>query len=56
MRQKMARAASLLLNRELLIKEVAQQIGFEDQYHFSKAFKRIYAVSPDSFRARGRRN
>lgn len=54
-RLKMARAASLLLDHELLVKQVAQKVGFDDQYHFSKTFKRVYGLSPDSFRTRGSR-
>lgn len=54
MRLKMARAAALLLNRHLLVKEIGQRVGFEDPYHFSKAFKRAYGISPAAFRSRGR--
>jgi AraC-like DNA-binding protein len=53
-RLKMARAAALLLDRGLLVKEVGQQLGYDDPYHFSKVFKRVYGLSPEAFRARGR--
>jgi AraC-like DNA-binding protein len=53
-RLKMARAATLLLDRALLVREVGQQVGYDDPYHFSKAFKRVYSLSPGTFRARGR--
>jgi AraC-like DNA-binding protein len=55
LRLKMARAASLLLERGLLVRQVAEQVGFEDPYHFSKAFKRVYGASPEAFRPRGGR-
>jgi AraC-like DNA-binding protein len=51
----MARAASLLLDRALPVREVGTEVGFEDPYHFSKAFKRVYGLSPQAFRAGGRR-
>jgi AraC-like DNA-binding protein len=53
-RMKMARAAALLLDRRLLVREVGQRIGYEDPYHFSKAFKRVYGLSPEAFRSRRR--
>jgi AraC-like DNA-binding protein len=53
-RLKMARAAALLLDRALLVREVAQRVGYDDPYHFSKVFKRVYSLSPEAFRARGR--
>jgi AraC-like DNA-binding protein len=55
LRLKMARAASLLLERGLLVREAAEQVGFPDPYHFSKAFKRVYGASPEAFRERGGR-
>lgn len=48
-RLKMARAAELLGSGELLIKQVAEEIGFADPYHFSRVFKRVYSVPPESF-------
>lgn len=53
-RLKMAHAASLLTNRELLVKEVAERVGYDDPYHFSKSFKRVYGLSPGVFRSQGR--
>jgi AraC-like DNA-binding protein len=49
-RCRMAFAASLLLDHRLLVKEVANLTGYEDQYHFSRTFKAIYGHSPDTFR------
>jgi AraC-like DNA-binding protein len=53
-RLRMARAAALLLDGERLVKQVGPLVGYEDPYHFSKAFKRVYGLSPEAFRARGR--
>jgi len=55
LRLKMSRAASLLLERGLLVRQVAEQVGFDDPYHFSKAFKRVHGASPEAFRQRGGR-
>ena len=54
-RLKMARAAELLLHSDLLAKEVAPIVGFDDPYHFSKVFKRTYGMGPAAFRERGHR-
>jgi AraC-like DNA-binding protein len=53
-RLKMARAAELLLNRRLLVREAGRRVGYEDPYHFSKAFKRVYGLSPEAFRSHRR--
>lgn len=49
-RLKMARAANLLSGQALLIKQVADQSGYPDPYHFSRVFKQVYGISPESFR------
>ncbi len=46
------RAAELLGNDEVKIKEVAAALGFQNPANFGKAFKRWFGVSPGSFRAR----
>jgi AraC-like DNA-binding protein len=52
---KMNVAVDLLLGSHLLIKEVGQRVGFEDAFHFSRLFKRIKGVPPETFRQmRGR--
>jgi AraC-like DNA-binding protein len=43
---RMNRAVDLLQNSNRLIKEVAQEIGFSDPYNFSRAFKRVFGLSP----------
>ncbi len=49
MRLKMNRAAALLLDSGMLVKEVAEQLGFSSQFQFSRAFKRVYGLAPDHF-------
>lgn len=48
-RMKMSRAAQLLTSTHLLVKEVADQLGYEDPYHFSRVFKKVYGVAPEQF-------
>ena len=50
LRLKMNLAAEQLQNPELLIKQVASQLGFSDPFHFSRAFKKIFGLSPEDFR------
>jgi AraC-like DNA-binding protein len=54
-RLKMSRAADLLSNRDLLIKQVAEEVGFADPYHFSRVFKRVYGIPPETFTQAARR-
>ena len=49
MRLKMNHAAQLLFDDGLMVKEVAEKVGFSDPFHFSRAFKRAYGVAPDRF-------
>lgn len=41
---------SMLNNPECDINEISQKTGFADRYHFSKAFKRRYKISPAALR------
>jgi AraC-like DNA-binding protein len=47
---RMERAAELLRTTHLRIKEIAEQVGIEDQSHFVRGFERYHGLSPDSFR------
>lgn len=51
LRLKMNAAAELLQKPEALVKQVAEQIGFNDPFHFSRAFKGVFGLSPDAFRS-----
>jgi AraC-like DNA-binding protein len=43
-------ARRLLARRDLLVKEIAYQVGFEDANYFSRRFKGIVGTSPTSYR------
>ncbi len=55
MRLKMNKAAALLLDGGLRVKEVADALQFSDPYNFSRAFKNVYGLSPEQFVQQGRR-
>jgi AraC-like DNA-binding protein len=48
---KIQRACQLLQSKNLTIKAIAYQLGFFDQYHFSKVFKQVMGVAPKNFRS-----
>ncbi len=47
---KIHRAASLLEQEDLPVKEVAIRLGFEDPYHFSRLFKNKTGVAPSEWK------
>ena len=49
LRLKLTRSLDLLEQGNLLVKEVAEKVGFEDQYYFSKRFKEFFGVSPKNY-------
>lgn len=51
-RLKLTRSVSLLTQGNLLVKEIAEKVGFEDQYYFSKRFKSYFGVSPKNYAKR----
>lgn len=54
-RLKMGKAADLLVSSDLLIKQVGEAVGFADPYHFSRVFKRVYSIPPETFIRTARR-
>ena len=43
-------AASLLLNSNMQVKEIAEALHYSDQPYFSNAFKKIMGMSPENYR------
>lgn len=54
LRQKMNRAARDLIGSDVLVKEVAQRLGFDDPLHFSRVFKRVHGIAPAHLRESAR--
>jgi AraC-like DNA-binding protein len=50
MNMKMERACHFLRNSGWSVKEISNELGFKDQYTFSRAFKNRYGVSPRNWR------
>ena len=51
-RLKLNMVAIQLQTPDTTIKQIAYGLGFSSAFHFSRAFKKAYGVSPDSFRRR----
>lgn len=50
MSYRMARATELLKLTTLSIAEIGDAVGYENQLHFSRAFKTVYGISPREWR------
>ena len=48
--KRMKKALELLSNESFKIKDVAAQIGMEDQLYFNRVFKKYYDLSPSDYR------
>jgi len=49
LQMKMKAAALQLMRRDSLVKEIADEFGYTDPYHFSKSFKKIHGLSPEHY-------
>ncbi len=47
---KIQKACYLLWNTQMKIKAIAEALGYEDPYHFSRVFKNTMGLSPKNFR------
>jgi transcriptional regulator GlxA family with amidase domain len=52
-RVRMDRAAALLGDRGLTVREVARRVGYRQPAQFAKAFRRYLGVAPSDYRTRG---
>lgn len=50
--QKMFSAKNMLANMNLSVKEIANQLGYEDQHYFSYMFRKRCGMSPTQYRKR----
>jgi len=50
MQLKMSAAAVRLQGEGKLVKQIAYELGFNDPFHFSRAFKKVFGLSPAAFR------
>jgi AraC-like DNA-binding protein len=48
LRLKMTYAAERLQTPGTLVKQIAEEAGFANQFHFSRAFKSVFGVSPSA--------
>ena len=48
---KMARARHLLDTTDLTIAQVGREVGLQDQFYFSRQFRRLHGASPSAYRA-----
>jgi len=46
----MEAACHLMQYAQLTFAQMAEQLGYADEYHFSKRFKQLIGVSPSQFR------
>jgi len=47
---KMAYAADRFQKAGVMVKEIAHELGFVDQFHFTRVFKKVFGISPQSFK------
>ncbi len=47
---RMSKALDLLGDKSLSIQDISDKLGFENPFHFSKVFKKIYGKSPAKYR------
>jgi AraC-like DNA-binding protein len=45
-------ACVMLQHTELSVKDIAQRVGFGDEFHFSRSFKQVTGLPPSTFRRR----
>jgi AraC family transcriptional regulator, arabinose operon regulatory protein len=49
---RLQRAVRLLHTTDLSIKEISEQLGFSDQFYFSRAFRKLHGHAPSEYRRR----
>lgn len=54
--RKMKKAKELLEDESFMIKDVASQVGIDDQFYFNKVFKKVYGIAPSEYRKKRQHN
>ncbi len=49
-RMRLERAAALIAGKTGTLSEIAYRVGFSDQAHFSRSFKRHLGMTPSEYR------
>jgi len=49
LRQKMSHAAARLLQKGATVRQVADELGFGDPFHFSRVFRKVMGLAPGQF-------
>lgn len=47
-------AKKLLLNTNYTIQEIGKEVGYPDQFHFSKTFRKVVGMNPSAYRELGK--
>lgn len=47
---KMRQACNMLRDSDMYVYEIAQQLGYKDQYYFSRLFKKVVGMSPKEYK------
>ena len=50
MHLKMAYAAKSFQESDIMVKEIAFELGFDDPFHFTRSFKKVFGISPKAFK------
>lgn len=50
--RRMTQAARALVETDRTVAEIAQAVGYDDPYHFSRVFRRVHGASPRGYRRR----
>ena len=46
----MTYAADRFQDSGVLVKEIAHELGFNDPFHFTRVFKKVFGISPQAFK------
>jgi AraC family transcriptional regulator len=55
LRERISVSRALLTQRDISVTEVAFRVGFQEQSHFSKLFRRLTGTTPSTYQRRSRR-